>query len=121
MTGPTISQQFLTPSELATLGGAVSAVLLITNALRYALGWNAKVIGLILSLLAACYGTWVSNDHSSQAWVLAVPNAALIYSSAIGLASMTTKIPLKGNSPQIIGGGGPEEVQVGKRFWARWF
>jgi len=131
MTAIITGAALLTPGELGTLGGAVTAVFILTNSLRSVFNWNPKVVGLLLSFLVAFFGVWVLNDHSLPAWVVAIPNGALIYSSAAGMASISNAghflSKADERSRQISGSAESntrnfaEEISGTKTFWRPWF
>jgi len=113
----------LTPTELGTVGGGATAVVVITQGLHYAFGWNPRYLGLLLSLLAAFFAVWVSDDHSAQAWIVAVPNAFIIYAAAAGLSGMASTAGGRLGRARAESPPPTEEVEgLGtRRFWTPWF
>jgi hypothetical protein len=83
-----VTQKLLTVHELETLAGAVTAVFFVTQGLRFCFGLKPKYVGLFVSFLVAAAGVWVSADHSTAAWIIAIPNAFVIFASATGTATM---------------------------------
>ena len=114
------SAKLLTPSELLTQSGAVTSVFFVTQGLRHALGMNPRYVALVLSLLLAFLGASFGGDYTLLAWLVAVPNAFIIYAASVGFASMTGQRrrskPAGGNTPTEV-----EETGGGSRFWTSWF
>ena len=111
------AQRLLAPSELWTLGGAITAVVVITNGLHYAFGLSHKLVSLVLSLGIAFGAVVASENHSWQAYVVAVPNGFMIYVSAVGVASMSAAAEQKLRRPSRS-----EEIERPRRvFSMRWF
>lgn len=128
MTDPALKYDLLKSAEVLTLSGAITTVLVITQGLRYAFGWPAKYIGLIVSLLLALLGVWLSNDHSGQAWIVSIPNGFIIYLSAAGVGSMyeprrqrVSKRRAKAAPSSIEEIGPAEELSNQRTFWGSWF
>jgi hypothetical protein len=78
----------LNVTDLTQLGGTATVVFVITCAARHALDWNPRWFGLLLSIFVAgmeclaTYSTW-------QSVLLVIPNGCLIYTTAVGINSMT--------------------------------
>src|SRR5205085_7697830 len=112
-----------------TLTGAVTAVFLVSNTLRYVFNWDPKYVGLVLSALVALYGSIMSADHNLGTFLIAIPNTAMIYLSAGGMASWsetTSKKRTKKRNTQKPTSketnNRTEEVKViPRRFLTPWF
>src|SRR5437762_3452829 len=119
-----VTQKLLTVHELETLAGAVTAVFFITQGLRFCFGLKPKYVGLFVSLLVVAAGVWVSADHSTSAWIIAIPNAFVIFASATGTATMAeaglSNLP---HRSEVRSDHRIEEVKApaARRFWGAWF
>ncbi len=111
----------LSPAELATLGGAVTAVYFVTQGLRHAFGWNPRYVGLFSAIVLACYAPCHVSDYSLSAWVTVVPNAFIIYATASGVAAMSSAASRTRGRRQISENHGPEEMKYRTSFWSGWF
>ena len=106
----------LTARELCTLGGAVGAVVVMTNGLHYAFGLTPKYVGLILSFLVSLFIASVGSNTNWTTWALAIPNAFLIYCSAAGVSVLPA-----GSKSEVQSTGEAEELILSRKIWPNWF
>ena len=113
-----IEPRLLDLSDIATLGGAVMAVLAVTNTLAYALNLKARWLGLLVALVVSSLGS-LANDAALdlKTWLLALLNACVIYSASAGL----NEIGYQAATTLKEGKARAEENDGRRRFWLRWF
>ena len=119
--------RLLSSDDLTTLGGAITIVVTVSNALLYALGWNPKYVGLAASFVVAALGVASADPGSWRAWCLGFFNAFVIYCGAVGVSTMATAagrrtVAPRSRSAGASGQSGVEEVGLPvRRFWLPWF
>jgi uncharacterized membrane protein len=91
-----IPQELYTPSTLFSLSGSATAVWLITSTIGYLLDSKAsktikKWMGLILSIALSLLGATLVKEQQPITWAVAVVNGFLIYITAIGANTITTR------------------------------
>jgi hypothetical protein len=122
-----VSNHLLTPAEMATLSGAVTAVFLSTHGLRHIFRLDPKPTGFTLSLLVSVAGIYAGTDHSLMSWLTAIPNTFIIYSAAAGVAEITgtKKRGLSGKKTNNATSNDPqqpvEEIAGASGFWRSWY
>ncbi len=84
-----LPKELFTPESILTLGGAATAVWLVTNTVRYVFGWNPKWFGLVLGQALAIVGVLSLEEWTVVRFVVAVANGFLIYVTAVGVAAVT--------------------------------
>jgi len=114
----------LSSEDLTTIGGAITIVVTVSNALLYALGWSPRYVALAASFAVAAVGVASGDPGSWKAWCLGFFNAFVIYCGAVGVSTMATAAG--GQAPRRNGravrAGAPEEVGLPvRRFWLPWF
>ncbi len=109
-----VEARLLDAAELGTLGGAVLATVVVTNGLCYAFGWSQKYVGLVVSLGVSVAGAVLGGAMSGEQWVIAVLNGFVIYSSAVGVASIQ---PPRGKPSARVEESAPRR----KSWWPSWW
>lgn len=96
--------QLINQQTIASLSGASGSVFIICTVIYYVFNYNPKFLGLLLSFItSAVIGLISKIDFADFAnnWILLV-NACLIYATAVGLNTVTSK---PGGPPPRSGGG----------------
>lgn len=87
---------FFTPESLATLAGSTGITLVVINAIRHVSGWGPRWFGLLVAIIVAYVGLFVTAGVGSGApitsisfvqYFIAFLNGCLIYTSAFGIQS----------------------------------
>jgi hypothetical protein len=118
--------RLLQPSDVATLSGCVSIVLVTTNVLRHAFDLNPRLIGLCVAAVCAAAQASLTPSPTWITWFLVVPNALLIYAGATGIAGVTGKLSRSprrhSRRPSKPNGDGAEETpELRPVFWEEWW
>ena len=125
--------QLLSGSDLATFGGAVTAVVAVTNTLRQVFHLNPQIVGLVTSMVVCVAAAFFGPDGDGSKWILAPLNACLIYCGAAGLSGVGSNLTTSRTSGRSGSGtngrtgrsqsrGATEEAIAPKRhFFDPWF
>lgn len=135
----------ITPGALGTYSGLSMAVMVVTNGIHSAFGFDQKWLALAVALIVALIATMLRNRPSLVNIVYAVLNAFLIFTTAAGINSIgtaaqsaaTRRVPemrstaMRHEQPEmryLRPGGEPErgvvesDEQPGERgFFGNWF
>ena len=84
--------QLLSGSDLATFGGAVTAVVAVTNTLRQVFHLNPRIVGFVTSIVVCVAAAVFGPGDDGSKWILAPLNACLIYCGAAGLSSVGSNL-----------------------------
>lgn len=92
------SQDFINETTIATLGGATTAVVVVSVVLRRVFGVNHPGVPLMMALLIS-FGLAFDADSldTAMGWLLALVNACLLFCAAIG--ANETLVELKTGRP----------------------
>jgi hypothetical protein len=113
----------LSARDLATIGGATSAVVIVTNGCFQVFRWNPKVVGLISSVLSSLLALSFRSNIAWQEWILVIPNAFLVYFSAIGASGVLASIPSgqQSDSPTEEISGDTRRPRDQGLFFRKWY
>lgn len=106
--------EFFTWEALGSYAGAILAVWLVTNVLRYVTNFDARWMALAVAAIIQLVVWWAVSDGSIQALVLALLNTFTVYAGAVGVSQITGKA----TTPDVRQVAEPRRVQ---RFAATWW
>jgi hypothetical protein len=109
----TLPPDFFTPASIGTLTGATGLCFVMTNGIRKAFGVNPKWLGLLVAQLIAFAGASLTHGTLTE-YILAIPNGFLIFSTAAGAASITSRT----DADDSIGFSARQRRRT---FWGSWF
>lgn len=114
---------FFTRATFASFAGATSVTYGITNGIRRLTGFKHLAIPFIASLFSACVMVFASEHKETLDYVLIIPNAFLIFSSALGFNEnyKGSKKRVNNNRSKVIGGAlGANLINSKKKFFGSW-
>ncbi len=84
---PVVDQMF-TVTSIVTAGGATGVITLVTNTInQFTSKIPAKWIAIVFAVILAAVGVVAKSDAQWYDWVLIVPNACLLFVSALGVTT----------------------------------
>src|SRR5688572_20680196 len=118
--------KMLTGTELITLSGAITSVLVVSQGIRAVFGLAPKYIGLLISFALAYYAMWSTSSHALGDWLAATVNAFIIFSGATGAASIGAAAASTGGSKSHKAERGQHHLEETAdmstaKFWGAWF
>ena len=121
-----LPEDFFTAATLFTLTGLATAVWIITSVIGYLFEsqniqkWK-KWIGLILSLAFVILGASLLEEKNTLTWVVAVVNGFLVYLTAVGINTVVSERPARGETRKPVTRDiGVDEKKPRGRFRDRW-
>jgi len=116
-------QQLVSLDSITTFGGISVAVVGVTNAVKYALGWSAPWVALLVSVICCVGGAFSRTAIPNPFEIgLAVVNGCIVYSSAIGMNTLATAAGNKLGTPgggATAGWAAPHHER--RPFFTHWF
>jgi hypothetical protein len=88
-----MAQDLFTLTTLGTLAGATAATLVVGNTLQSVFNLTAKWISFAVAEAILILVAIFTHTTEVSGYFVAVLNGCLVYSSAVGLNTMTSKLP----------------------------
>jgi len=106
-----VPSDFFTPESMLTLAGATLIATVVTNTVQHVFNWNPKWFGLLIALIIALVGVFMTDSPKFVNYFMGVINGFLIYASSTGIMQMA------GTEPERTKGAGKPR----RRFWDKWY
>lgn len=110
-----IPNEFFTVESLLTLAGATLITTIITNTVQYAFSWNPKWFGLVIAMIIAMVGVFLSSGYKPLDFFIGIINGFFIYANSTGIMQMA------GNSRSIAAEKTVDSEKQGRRFLDKWY
>jgi hypothetical protein len=88
-----VAQDLFTLATLGTSAGATAATLVVGNTLQSVFSLSAKWLPFVVAVLIMIFVALFTNTTEVSAYFLAILNGCLVYCSAVGLNTMTSRQP----------------------------
>jgi hypothetical protein len=88
-----VAQDLFTLATLGTSAGATAATLVVGNTLQSVFNLNAKWFSFVVAELIMIFVAIFTTTTILSAYFLAILNGCLVYCSAVGLNTMTSRQP----------------------------
>jgi hypothetical protein len=122
--GIAMAQELFTLTTLSTFAGATAATLVVGNTLQSVFNLSAKWVSLVVAEAILLLVAFFTGTTEVSGYFVGVLNGCLVYSSAVGLNTMTSK-PRPSNPPAARSAnetGPPSRPTVPRRaFFSRWW
>jgi hypothetical protein len=118
-----MAQELITLTTLGTFAGATAATLVLGNTLQSVFNLSAKWLTLLLAEAIVILVAVFNHTSELSGYFIAVLNGCLVYSSAIGLNTMTSKQP-PSEPPAARSAeeaGLPPRRTIRRDFFSRWW
>jgi hypothetical protein len=109
--------EFITVATLSTLTGASLAVMLTANVAQYVFDWSPRWFGLLISGLISIGLMYSAGHATAMDWAVCTVRAFQIYATAVGLATITGRKPLRHSVANPLHG----QSDRPRTFLSSWF
>ncbi len=111
-----IPNEFFTVESMLTLAGATLITTIVTNAIQYAFSWNLKWFGLVIAMIIAIFGVFLTPEYKPVDFLIGIINGFFIYANSTGIMQMA------GNprAPEVVGTAG-EAAKQKRKFLDKWY
>lgn len=118
------SGQLFTGQEILTLSGAVALTLIVVNAIRYALDWSPKWLGLVVAVIINLVAWHFWTPRTLDALALSLVNAFVVYAASTGgnaiiggLRYKPIEAPISQGTTAVYA----DELLSTEGFWRPWW
>ena len=119
-----MAQDLFTLTTLSTLAGATAATTVVGNTLQSVFNLDAKWISFVVAEAILILVVIFTHPAEVSGYFVAVLNGCLVYASAVGLNTMTSKLPMSEQpTPRSAetGGAPRRRTNVRRDFFSRWW
>lgn len=111
-----LPNEFFTVESLLTLAGATLITTVVTNAIQYAFSWNPKWFGLVIAMIIAIVGVFLTPEYKPVDFLIGVLNGFFIYANSTGIMQMAGN-PQKVQAVDTAG----RAVKQKRGFMDKWY
>ena len=118
-----MAQELFTLTTLSTFAGATAATVVVTNTLQSVFNLDAKWISFLVAEVILILVAIFAHTAEVSGYFVAVLNGCLVYSSAVGLNTMTSRPPqTDAPTPRSANEAGlPSHPKIRRGFFSRWW
>jgi hypothetical protein len=118
-----MAQELFNLATLGTFAGATAATVVVGNTLQSVFNLSAKWLTLVLAEAIVLLVAVFTQTSELSGYFVAVLNGCLVYSSAVGLNTMTSKTPPSepSSARSVDEAGLPPRSGVRRSFFSRWW
>jgi len=119
-----MAQELFTLATLGTFAGATAATVVVGNTLQSVFNVNAKWLTLLLAEAIVILVAIFTPTKELSGYFIAILNGCLVYSSAVGLNTMTSRPPPASEPPvarSAKDAGLPPRRIIRRDFFSRWW